>query len=250
MEGVEPAGSVPSAGGVWSRLVGVLVAPKTTFMQVAREPRWLGMLALIITVYAACGGWLTNTVIGRQAVLDESVRLTESFGFQLTDQQYDTLRRAILGATTGRVLLQAALAPLVIWPLVVAVCAGSVFAIFTAGLGGGASFRQVVAVVVHSAALLAVKQLVATPIAYASESLSNPTTLAVFFPMLDESSVASRALGSIDLFVVWAVIAAATGLAVLYERRTRVVAGWLLAIYAVLIALFLLVRGALGGFSS
>jgi len=47
--GPEPQAVAPSAG-LFSRFIGVLFSPRQTFAQVAKQPRWLGMLLLVTIV--------------------------------------------------------------------------------------------------------------------------------------------------------------------------------------------------------
>jgi len=53
----------------------------------------------------------------------------------------------------------------------------------------------------------------------------------VFFPVLDEATFAARALGAVDLVLVWWLISLAIGLGVLYRKRTAPIATTLLVIY-------------------
>ena len=103
---------------------------------------------------------------------------------------------------------------------------------FNAALGCDATFKQVFAVVAHSGVVLAVLSLFTAPLAYARESLSSATNLAVFLPFLDESSFAARLLGSIDLIYIWWMLSLAIGLGVLYRKRTGPIATTMLAVYA------------------
>ena len=92
---------------------------------------------------------------------------------------------------------------LVFVPLVMAIIAGIVLVVFNAVLGGDATFKQVYAIVVHSGFLVALQLLFVTPLNYVRESMSSATSLAVFFPMLDETSFLGMLLGAIDLFFIW-----------------------------------------------
>jgi hypothetical protein len=83
--------------------------------------------------------------------------------------------------------------------------------------------------------------LFVTPLNYVRETMSSATNMAVFLPMLDESSFLARLLGTIDLFLIWWVFVLAIGLGVLYRRKTGPIAVGLYAVYgiiAVLIAAF------------
>ena len=118
----------------------------------------------------------------------------------------------------------AAAAQLVFVPLLTLVVAGIAFAIFNGALGGDATFRQVFAIVAFSGVVLALRALFATPLNYARESLSSPTTLPRFVPFFDDNTFAARLLGSIDLFLIWWMVSLAIGLGVLYKRRTAPIA--------------------------
>jgi hypothetical protein len=128
------------------------------------------------------------------------------------------------------------------------ITAGLLFAIFNAGLGGDASFKQVFSVVTHAGVVMLLQALLVMPLNYVRESTTSAFNLAVFLPMLDESSLAARFLGMIDLFLVWWVIVLAIGLAVLYRRRTGpVVTGLLIAYVVIAGGIALIMRAVAGG---
>jgi hypothetical protein len=114
-------------------------------------------------------------------------------------------------------------------------------------MGGNASFKQVYAGVVHAGAIQALAQLFVGPFNYFAESMTSPTNLAVLLPMLPEGSFPARLAGTIDLFLIWWVVALSIGLAVLYRRRTQPIALSLFGVYAVIAVGVAAVRAALGG---
>jgi hypothetical protein len=103
--------------------------------------------------------------------------------------------------------------------------------VFNALLGGDGTFKQVFAIVAHSGVILAALALFTTPLAYARESLSSATNLAVFLPFLDDNSFAARMLGSIDLIYLWWLLSLSIGLGVLYRKRTGPIATTLIGVY-------------------
>jgi hypothetical protein len=119
-------------------------------------------------------------------------------------------------------------------PLMWAIMAGILFAVFNAAMGGDSSFKQVFAVVAYSSAITIIQQLFVTPLNYVRETMSSATNLAVFLPMLDEGSFVARLLGMIDLFLIWWVFVLAVGLGVLYRRKTGPIAIGLYAVYGVI----------------
>jgi len=147
----------------------------------------------------------------------------------------------------GRAPYFAAVSQLVSLPLVAAILAGIFLGVFNAIMGGNAKFKQVFAVVAHSGVVIAVQQFFVLPLDYFRESLSSPTNLAVFVPMLDENTFVVRALGAIDLFLIWWMVNLSIGLAVLYKRRTGPIATTLIAIYIVLGLVIAGIKTALAG---
>jgi hypothetical protein len=224
------------------RFVGILLSPRETFIQVAADPRWLGMLVLTTLVGVVTTGAFLATDTGRQAWVDQAVAQAESFGVAISDAQYSRLQQMADWAA----LLTAAQI-VVTTPLVTVALAGIVFATLTAGLGGGATFRQVLAVVTHAGAVRIVRDVFVLPLNFVRESLASATTLAVFFPMLDEGSFLARLLGTLDVFVLWGAALLAVGLSVLYQRPARRVFAGLLAAYAALAVLVASALLLLGG---
>src|SRR5512139_590330 len=226
--GPEPQAVAPPAG-LFSRFIGVLFSPRQTFAQVAKQPRWLGMLLLVTIIGVVATGGFLSTEVGQQAYLDEAVRRVEAGGGRMSDQQYQAIERTLpyMGyITAGSVL--------VIGPLMTLVLAGILYVVFGAVLGGEGTFKQVFSVVAHCGAVSAVGQLFMLPLNFVRQSMSGATNLAVFFPMLDEGSFIARLLGSVDLFLVWWVMVLAIGMAVLYRRKTRPVAISFFALYALI----------------
>jgi hypothetical protein len=213
-----------ASGGrsVPARLAGVLFSPRATYADVAARPRVFGMLALVIAIIVGATFAFLSTEIGQQASIDNQVRQREAFGLTVSDAQYTQMEQM---APYARYF--AAVVLIVSMPIVALI----VGAVAYAGFGGNATFKQVYAIVVHSGVILVVQALFGLPLAYARESLAGTTNLAVFFPFLDEATFAARALGGVDLVLVWWLLSLAIGLGVLYRRRTAPIATSLLAIY-------------------
>lgn len=210
-----------------TRALGVILSPRATYTEIAARPRWLGALALILLISTTAIAGFVSTEVGKTAFLDQQVRQTEAFsGRPMTDAQYAQLEKMLpyapyLGAGSQVVIL----------PIAALVIAGIVFALFTAVLGGDATFKQNFAVVVHSGFVICVAQLFTMPLNYARETMTSATNLGVFAPFLDEASFPARVLGSIDLFIIWWAVSLAIGLGVLYRKRTGPIAIGLIAVY-------------------
>jgi Yip1 domain len=210
-----------------ARVLGVLFSPRATYAQVAARPRWLGVFLTVFLVSSAAATAFLATEVGRVAVVDQQIAQSESYGRHMNQAQLDAIEKMSGMYVYFAPVFQ--LAGLGFGSLIVAAIA---FAVFSALLGGDATFKQVFAVVVHSSVVLSALALFTTPLAYVRESVSSATNLAVFLPFLDESSFAARLLTSIDLIYVWWMISLAIGLGVLYRKRTAPIATSLLVIYA------------------
>ena len=235
------SGSAPRAG-LLSRFVGIITSPGATFRSVVAYPTWLGILAVTILIVLVFAAGPMFTEWGRQAALDQSIQVMESFGRTVDDAMYAAMQRQMQfqGYITGVGIL--------VWlPLFALLIAAVLFVIFGVAMGGSATFKQLYAVVVHSLVILALGAIFALPMNYARGSMSSSTNLAVLLPMLDENSFVARFLGVIDLFYVWWVVVLAIGIGVLYKRRTTSVAVWLFAVYGMIAICIALIRGMFGG---
>jgi len=235
-----PATLSPSAGGpglsLPARIWGVLTSPRETFADVVARPRWLGMMLVAILITAVFTGGFLMTAVGQQAYLDNQIESTKRWVGEVSEAQVAGMERMLPYAAPI-----SAVSIAIIMPIMWLVMSGILFAVFSAALGGTATFKQVFAVMVHSSAISVVQQLFVTPLNYARESMSSATNLAVFLPMLDEGSFLAKFLGTIDLFLVWWVVVLSIGLGVLFKRRTGPIAAGLFVVYgiiAVIVAAF------------
>lgn len=249
-ETVAPDSGMPASKGLLARFIGVLTSPRQTYADIARRPAWLAMFALLVVIGAGCGGWLSSTSVGRRAALDEASRMMDSFGIRIPEARYNEMRDQMLNAPAWRMYAQATFGALLLYGLGTVIIAGILVGIFNAVLGGDAKFKQVFAVALFSQAVLATKAIFVTPLNYARESLSNPTSFAALAPMLDDSGLPAKILGSIDFFWLWWLMSLSIGLGVLYKRPTRGIAISLIGVYVVLAvtiaAGLALIRGSAG----
>lgn len=214
---------------VFARFIGILTAPRPTFQQVVARPKWFGMWVLTTVMIAIGAALPMTTEAGKVAAVEQQVSSMEGFGFQVSDEQYAQMMKgtAMLPYTTA--------AGVVVGGLVMAlIIAGILWAIFNAGLGGDASYKQMLTVLVHASAVSAAGQLFTGPLNYFRGAVSSATNMSVLLPMLEETSFMGRLAGAIDLFIIWWLIVLSIGLAVLYRRRTQPIAMTLFGIYAVI----------------
>jgi hypothetical protein len=222
-------GEKPSATpGLLARIFGVLVSPKETFAAVAANPRWLGVMAVTLVIGAAC-----QYVIFSSPAMQDELFKQATRNPNMTDQQV-----AAVETFLTRLPALFAGATFVLGPAVTALFAGILMLIFSTLMGGSARFKQVYAVVAHSGVVSCVQGILGAGLLLSGAMPNGPrapgATLAIFVPMLEETSFVTRFLGAIDLVLVWWLITMSIGLAVLYRRKTGGIATTLLAIYLVI----------------
>jgi len=219
----------PASSNVFARFIGIITSPKATFQQVVAHPRWFGMLVLTTLLITLCTAGPQFTESGRQAALDQQVRTMENFGMKITDEVYSQMEaRSRFGGYITVVTM------LIFAPVTVLIITVILWAIFNVAMGGDATYKQALAVVVHAGVISTLAQLFTAPLNYARGTLGSATNLGVLLPMIDEKSFLGRLAGMVDLFMVWYVVVLAMGLAVLYRRRTQPIAIALFVVYAVI----------------
>lgn len=238
----ESATAASTGRSLPARLLGVIFSPRATYAEIVRRPRWFGALAFVIVVGSGATYALMSTEKGQSMMVEQQVRQREAFGRPVTDEQFAQIERFAPYGKYFAVGFQ-----VVGVPLISAVIAGLVFAVFNALMGGDGTFKQVYAIVAHSGVITTVSALFGLPLAYARESLSGATNLGVFAPFLDDNTFAARALGSIDLFLLWWIVSLAIGLGVLYKKRTAPIATTLIVIYVAIGVVIAAVKTAMSG---
>lgn len=212
---------------VFSRFIGIITAPRATFASVVAHPKWFGMYLLTTIIIAIFAALPMTTEAGKQAALDQQVSATEAFGIEVSDEAYEAMRARMAIApytTAGSVIAFSIVVSLIL--------AGILWAIFNAAMGGDATYKQILAVLIHAGVISALGQLFTGPINYFRGAVTSATSLGALLPMFDDRSFLGRLAGAVDIFIIWWVIVLSIGLAVLYRRKTQPIAITLFAIYA------------------
>ena len=223
------------------RMYGVVRRPRTTFAAILKAPSWAPVLVATTAITFLCSLGFLRTEVGRQALVDQWERTATAFGQTVDDAAY--ARMEDTAGSGGFGLLYAAATALGYGPVLVFALSALLFLVLTPRH----SYSQVLAVVAYAGVILALRQVIATPLNYVRESISSPTTLIQFFSMFDEASPVARFLGVIDLFVVWWIAVLAIGVSVLYGRSTRRLALAFAGAYVALALMAALVMAVSGG---
>ena len=209
--------------------------------EVVRHPAFITTWVVVLLVVAVCGGLLLSTPTGQQALVDERVRVTEALGGRVDDASYDRLRNdppvSIYLTSGGRLLLTP--------PVTMAVALGLMA--LAAFDGGRVTYGTALAITVHATVVLALQQVVATPLHYVSESLTSPTNVAGLLRLFDEGSWPQRLLGAVDVFGLWWMWLLAVGMGAATGRPALRYVCYLLAVYVGIAAIVAAVFAVLGG---
>ena len=219
--------SNPAATGLLAGLSGVVLRPRTT-MQAAVHARagavavtWVTML----TIWLAAGAWLLSQPVGRQALVDERVRVVEALGGNVDDASYQAWQASPPWRTYFTSGGRALLLPVTTLLVAAGLC------LWARRHAPGVGYLAALSVTVHASIVLALQQVVATPLHALRESLTSPFNLAAMLPFFDEGSVPARILGTVELFGLWWALLLAIGAAALTGRTARACAGPLVGTY-------------------
>jgi hypothetical protein len=231
-----PVADIPKGPGLLARLVGVIFSPRATYAAVVARPRVLGAFIVTVGIMAVTEGVFFSTQVMQEVLLDQQVKMMESFGVNISDQMYAGLEAGI-----GRAAYTTPISLVILIPIVAALVAVLVLGIWGMLMGGTGTFKQVYAIVAHSGVITALQVLFAMPLSYATRRLAG-ATLSVFVPMLEETTFLARFLGAIDLFWIWWCVSLAIGIGVLFKRKTGGIAMTLISFYVVVALILALVR--------
>jgi hypothetical protein len=234
------AGPSPAPKSLAARFFGVITAPRATFESVVAHPKWLGMFLVVLVATLLLVGGFMMTKTGQDAWLEAATN--SPLRGPVSPQQYQAMEK--MAPYAGYITAASMLVGL---PLYLLVASGILFAIFNAGMGGNATFKQVFTVLVHTGVIGVVSQLFTVPLNFARGTMTSAANLGVLAQgMLGDESFAARLLGMVDIFIIWQVIVLAIGLAVLYRRRTQPIATSFFVLYAVIAVVVAFIRRGAG----
>ena len=236
-------GFFPDNPTLIQRMAGVLVRPGWTFDRVIAGPQWRGVLLASTLLAMLAGVSVMSTTVGRQALVDEWERTAAALGHEVGDAGYGELEGLSQYAPA-----YAAAGALASGPVVAIGLTGLLYVAFGRRRHQRRpAFPTVFAVVAHAGVVLSLRQIVAAGLLFARETTASALSLGAWFPGLDAASPAARALGFIDLFVLWWVVVVAIGTARLYHRRVRATALGFVGVYFALGLLTAAAFAAAGG---
>jgi hypothetical protein len=227
--------------GLIRRFADVVSRPRATLAELMKAPAWLATWLVILLIWAIVGGSLLSTEVGQQALVDERVRVIETFGGTVSDEEYARLQAAlpwwVYLSSGSRTLLT---------PAATLITAAAIW-VAARRDGATASMSQALTIAVHASVVLLIGQLIATPLHYVRESLTSPLNLAALLPFMVDGSPQARFFGTMDLFALWWGGLIAVGLSVLTGRRVGRYLAWVAALFAAFAAVVAVTVAVMGG---
>ena len=127
-----------------AHLFSIILAPRSTFVAIARRPPPWGILIVVCLSVGGTSGWRISTEVGQQAALEQQVQAMESFGLTISDEMYIGMRRGLENA------IYFAAEGVIVWvPLLALLIAGVVWIVGYVAVGVNASFKAIYAVAAH-----------------------------------------------------------------------------------------------------
>jgi hypothetical protein len=221
------------------RVTGMLFSPQSTIESVVASPKWVDVLVVTVLVSALVWAVFLWSPVGSQAFIDQmTTQATRSAqgGAQAAAQAAERVQQMF-----PVIRIVTVCAVFIVPPIIAFAVAGLLYAVFGAIMGGGGTYKQVLAVVVHAGVVQTVGGILVMALNYLRGTMTSMTNLAVFAPMLPEESFIVKFLSAIDLVWIWYLVILAIGLAVLYRRKTANIAISFFGLYlvvAIIIAVF------------
>lgn len=231
---VEPTGPTGAATGTGRaslstlprRIAQVFLSPGELFEFLRERPLWLDVLLLMVA---------TN-VLANLLIPEETLReiIVQNMPSDAEPAQVD----ALVGFTRTWGFILAVIGT----PISVAIVAGVIALAYNVVLGGEARYRQLFSATTHAYIILVAGGLLTLGLLLAGgrQVVLSP---ALLLPELGEGYF-GRFLGRINIFALWTAVVLGIGVGRLYPGRSAgAAAAYLLALYAILVALFAIPGG-------
>ncbi len=218
-----------------SRLVNVLVEPKAAFTDIAARPGWWApmiLLAVLSVVFMAS----FSSRVGWERFMRHQIETNkQTQDLPLEQREQIIALQAKFAGPFGMAMA------VVGTPVIMLLTAGILLFIFNTALGASTNFKQTLGVSAYAMVPAAISTVVALLVLFLKEpadfDLNNPVGLNAGFyldPASTKAWIVSLAT-SIDLFVIWMILLAATGMAIATRKPWKtalagVAAPWLLIV--------------------
>ncbi len=214
---------------VVQRIFGIFAAPRATFAALTQSIGVWDLLApFLILVVLSVG---SQVLIGPLAIEEQQQKILQSERY--TDEQKDVILERMEGALNKPTRYVMGIVTTTIWYAIL----GGVVMFFGAFiLGGQATYRDTLAVVLYASLVGVVESIVKIPLILQMGTTKVETGLALLLPGSLDGTLIYRFFHRLDIFIMWKVFLVALGVALIYkveEKKARIVffGAWALAMF-------------------
>ena len=214
------------------RLIGIFTMPRATFSSLVESISTVDILIPVIVVLVVSLGMQplvrpiameeqTQTILQRDDLPDDEKEIILDRMERIGDRMSGPLGYLIIVSAT------------LVW---YAVLAGVIMFFGSFILGGQASFKDTLGVVVYAQLVNVVELIVKIPLIIQTQTIQVETSLALLLPGSLDSTLLYRFFHRLDFFSIWRIFLLALGMALLYrvdEKRSRsmLYGAWALAMF-------------------
>lgn len=213
---------------VIQRIWGLFTAPRATFNALAQSVGMWDLLAPFLILMVLSIG--SQVLVGPMAIEEQQQRILQRE--DIPDEQKDVILERMEGALGPSRYLLGGIGTIVWYAIL-----GGVIMFFGAFvLGGQATYKETLAVVLYANLVSIVESVLKIPLMLQAGSMRVETGLALLLPGSLDGTLIYRFFHGLDFFTMWKVFLVALGVALVYkveEKKARIVlfGAWVLVVF-------------------
>ncbi len=224
---------------VLQRILGIVLTPRATFKALSRSIGLWDLLApLLILLVVSLG---SQVLVGPLTIEDQRQQVLQNQN--LPDEQRDIMLERLDGTAAIRpgALIFGRVATIAWY----AILGGVIMFFGSFVLGGQASYKEALAVVLYATLVYVIEMAVKIPLILQTGSTRVSTSMALLLPASLGGTLIYRFFNNLDFFAIWKVLLVALGVALVFkvdEKKARMV---LVGAWALVMFLAALVMGSI-----
>jgi len=212
---------------VFSRLIGIFVAPGDTFKAISAKPGWLVAVLVILALTIAF-----TVIIGPVMDKETAVKQQEMFEKRGMDQA-EIDRITEMQSKSGMTAIFKYVG-IILWTFVVLSIVSLIWMFVTRFiLGGEVSFSQMMALNAFTGIIPAIGMLIKSPIVLSRGTMNVHFSIATFLADSLSKSFIYKFLAQIELFNIWSIAVFCIGLSIIAKKEIKKVIPVVVVMYLI-----------------
>ena len=216
--------------GTFEKIYNVFLAPSKTFQSIDRKPDWIIPMAIVLAVVLLVTIFIMPIVMPEK-MAEQRAKMEEK---GMSPEEID---RAVemgesIGSKAGPVM--GVVSTFIVLLIIAALL------MFTCGIilgGEKTSFKKVLSVVSYTSLIGSLGSLILLPVILSKKTAEVGFNLASFMSSDASESFLYQLLKKVDLFMIWEIIVAGIGLAVIYKLTTKKTITAVALLYVIVVAI-------------